>query len=195
MQDKSENIYINSRLSILTTNILLKRFLKHINEEKFFLQDKSVLLALSGGIDSMCLFHLMLESKIHFSVAHFDHNTRHGESLKDAEFVKSICSKYQVKFHLSSMDDNFKINNFQAEARRQRYEFFNSLDFDMIATAHHYDDDTETILMNFLQGKSLNGINAKSSNIVRPLLIFKKLEIEKYVKMKARTEHQPRSHQ
>ncbi len=160
---------------------MLKRFLKHIKEENFFGQNKSVLLAISGGIDSMCLFHLMLNSKIQFSVAHFDHHTRSGESLKDAEFVKTICATYNIKFHLSSMDDNYKLNNFQAEARRQRYLFFNSLNYDVIVTAHHYDDDTETILMNFLQGKSLNGINAKSLNLVRPLLDFTKQEIEDYV--------------
>ena len=161
---------------------MFKSFLNHIDTEKFFDKKKNIVLALSGGVDSMVLFKLLILAKIEFSVAHFDHLTRNGASTEDAEFVRSQCQAHNIPFHSAQMSDNWKENNFQAEARRQRYAFFASLDYDCLVLAHHADDLEETIVMNFLQGKSLNSIPVKNKNVVRPLLTFTKEDILAFAK-------------
>lgn len=130
----------------------------------------------------MVLFKLLILAKIEFSVAHFDHMTRNGASTEDAEFVRSQCRTHNIPFHSDRMSDDWKENNFQAEARRQRYAFFASLDYDCLVLAHHADDMEETIVMNFLQGKSLNPIPERNNDLVRPLLRFTKEEILAFAK-------------
>lgn len=155
-------------------------FSNHIEKEKFFSDKSRIILAASAGIDSMCLFHLMNQCGLSFEVAHFDHLTREGKSSLEAEFVKSICDDKSLPFNIGVFDKTKPYNNFQDEARRQRYQFFKSLNPDCLVTAHHKDDTIETIFMNFIRGKSLKGIDAVNDNIVRPLLQYSKAEIIDY---------------
>jgi tRNA(Ile)-lysidine synthase len=159
---------------------LFKAFQEHIEAQKFFQGKENIWLAVSGGIDSMVLSNLMLDAKIRFSIAHFDHRTRQGASAEDASFVKSYCDQNKINCRIGTMIPDWIENNFQAEARRQRYDFFNTLNYDCLVTAHHQDDHVESILMNFLRGKSLNGIESSRNNIIRPLLPFSKAQITKY---------------
>lgn len=159
---------------------MFKAFQDHIETQKFFHGKENIWLAMSGGVDSMVLAHLMLDAKIRFSIAHFDHLTRQGLSTKDASFVKNYCKQHKINYSIGTMMPDWIENNFQAEARRQRYDFFNTLSYDCLVTAHHQDDHVESILMNFLRGKSLNGIESSINNIVRPLLPFSKAQITQY---------------
>lgn len=159
---------------------MFKKFSEHINAQKYFENKNKILLALSGGMDSMVLAHLMMLTEYEFSVAHFDHLTRNGQSTEDASFVESFCAKHNITFHLGRMDKSGKQANFQAEARKQRYAFFKQIDYDCLLTAHHKDDQAETISLNFFRGKSLNPIEEEYNNIARPLLPFSKEEIESY---------------
>ena len=132
-------------------------------------------------MDSSVLFHLLLKAGIPFSVAHVDHMTREGDSTQDAEFVEKICDDYKIEFHLCQLEYQTEdIGNFQAFAHEQRYAFFNSLEFDLILTAHHQDDIVESIILNFIQGRSLGGIYEQLGNVIRPLLPFSRKEISEY---------------
>ena len=160
------------------TNIrLFKSFLNHIRREKFFDNKDRILAAVSGGVDSMVLLELLQQSGIQFRVAHFDHMTRNGQSTKDAEFVLHQCQQRGIECEIGQMNTEWKLNNFQAEGRRQRYDFFNSLNYDCLVLAHHSDDIEENIVMNFIQGKSLNPIPKVNKDIVRPLAAFSKSDI------------------
>ena len=122
----------------------------------------------------------MQKTPYYIVVAHFDHLTREGQSSSDAKFVEDYCKKNEIPFHLEHMTYDNAFNNFQNEARNQRYAFFENLGFDKILTAHHKDDVLESILLNIFRGKSLNAIQENTGNIYRPLLIFSKNEILEY---------------
>jgi len=159
---------------------VFERFLDHITNKKFFHSKARIVVALSGGMDSMVLVRLMQKAEILFSVAHFDHLTRNGASTQDANFVSDFCAKQNLSFHLGTMNSKHVENNFQAEARRQRYAFFKSLEPDCLVTAHHRDDQIESLTMRFFEGKPLFGIPERNGTIVRPLLPFTKKEIQEY---------------
>ncbi|MDA8692471.1 tRNA lysidine(34) synthetase TilS [Saprospiraceae bacterium] len=154
-------------------------FLKHIKSKNFFGIKKRILIAVSGGIDSMVLLHLMQQSDYQIAVAHIDHHTRGGQSTEDAIFVEKYCKKHHIDFHKSDFNDD-KSGNFHHKAHKFRYQFFSSLRYDYTLTAHHYDDNIETIFLNFLNGKSNSGIAEVNKNIVRPLLVYTKNSIRDY---------------
>ncbi len=158
-------------------------FINILNSNDFLATKKNLLLAVSGGVDSMVLCHLMQRTDFQIGVAHVDHNTRQGESKKDADFVKECCSTYNIPFHLASFQhDPTTSANFQKSAREFRYHFFQSLGYDLILTAHHKDDNIETVLYNFLSGRSINLIPERVNNIYRPLISFSKNQILAYAK-------------
>lgn len=159
---------------------MFDRFLEHISSKNYFPEGQKIVLAVSGGLDSMVLLHLMHEAELTFEVAHFDHLTRNGVSTQEAEFVNGICNLLGHKFHSGTIDLSKMGSNFQASAREQRYQFLRSLNADIIVTAHHQDDNIESILINIFQGKSYNSIPEHQIDIVRPLLKFSKAEIYAY---------------
>ncbi|HOJ32655.1 MAG TPA: tRNA lysidine(34) synthetase TilS [Candidatus Hydrogenedentes bacterium] len=147
--------------------------------------DVRVLLAVSGGPDSMCLLHVFCHLGIPFEVAHFDHQTREGESAADAEFVREECQKLNVVFHLgTAVVAEFARQeglSFEEGARQLRYTFLvntcRATGCNAIATGHHADDQAETVLMRLLRGTSPEGLcgipptSEKSGVIViRPLI-------------------------
>jgi tRNA(Ile)-lysidine synthase len=156
-------------------------FLKHIKSKNFFGIKKRILVAVSGGVDSMVLLHLMQQTDYQLSVAHIDHHTRDGQSTIDATFVEKYCNNYDLQFHKSDFkDDNPENGNFHNKAHEYRYKYFDSLGYDYILTAHHKDDNAETITLNFINGKSIKGIPEVNGNIIRPLLLYTKSAIETY---------------
>ncbi len=153
---------------------------------------KLFLLAVSGGADSLALFHLAVDLNLSFAVAHYDHALRQ-ESAQDAEFVQALAKKYGVSFY-GERGEVAKIAkqkgwNLEDAARRLRYSFLTrtakKLNADVIVTAHTLNDQTETIVMQLLRGAAhLTGIKAKQKQIVRPLLDIDRKQLESYLKTK-----------
>ena len=172
---------------------MLSKFEKHVASYFPFLKGKKLLLAVSGGIDSMVLMRLCIEMKMDISLAHCNFSLRGDESDADEDFVKSQTDKLQIPIFIKKFDTK-KIaekekSSIQVVARNLRYEWFNTLlinnDYDYILTAHHLDDSLETFLINFTRGSGLNGLTGipqQNVSIVRPLLPFSRTEIEIFAK-------------
>ena len=154
----------------------------------------SVLVALSGGADSMALIYIMLELKEHLGIktieaAHFNHMIRGSEADRDEQFVKHICESLGVRLHTAKADvptiSARTGEGYEECGRRLRYEFFErcSPADSKIATAHNLNDNAETMLINLIRGtglKGLCGIPALRGRIIRPLLSCSRAEIEEY---------------
>ena len=158
-----------------------------------------VVVAVSGGADSLALADLLHRSqrrfKLNLCIAHFEHGLRSEESLADAEFVKQFAAQRELSCIVESGDvktfaESQKLS-IETAARELRYKFLEEvrqrLNFDIIALAHHADDQAETILMRILRGTGSIGLSAmqvKSGNLIRPLLNFRKSELEQYCQNK-----------
>lgn len=174
---------------------MLHKFQNHINQNLPFLKGKKLLLATSGGIDSMVLLELCHNSKLDIRVAHCNFQLRGGESDEEEKFVKAQCEKLDILVYVTHFDTKKFAEaqklSIQVVARNLRYEWFNTLlinnNYDYILTAHHLDDSLETFLINFTRGSGLDGLTGipeQNGNIVRPLLHFSRNEIEAFAKEK-----------
>ncbi len=163
-------------------------FGKYIIDNQLFTKNDKLLVAVSGGVDSVVLCQLLYLNGYHFSIAHCNFQLRGKESNEDETFVKTLADNWEVPFYSKNFDtkqyvlDN-KIST-QVAARDLRYAWFeelrNSLNYDYILTAHHASDNIETVLYNFAKGSGLlglTGIKAKNKAIVRPLLWAKRKDI------------------
>jgi len=170
---------------------MLKDFKNHINQQLSFLNESKLIIAISGGIDSVVLAHLCKSLNLNFSLAHCNFNLREEESNKDEEFVLELAEQLDVEIFIQNF--NTKVyakenkRSIQMAARELRYDWFaelaEQLQFDYILTAHHADDNLETFLINFTRGTGLNGLTGIpmiNENIVRPLLPFSRAAIEAY---------------
>ena len=165
-------------------------FLKFFNINKIDIKNKSFLCAVSGGVDSMVLTDLLNKSKLNFSVASCNYKIR-KESDQEIEMIKSICKRNNIKFYskvIKSQTEN-NGNSFQMIAREKRYKWFNELmsdnNYDYLLTAHHADDNVETILLNLTRTTGLRGfigIPESKNKILRPLINFGKDDILSYAK-------------
>ncbi len=172
---------------------MLTKFQNHINANLPFLKEKKLLLATSGGIDSMVLLYLCHQLKLDVRVAHCNFQLRGDESDEDENFVKNQCEKLDVLLFVNHFDtkkfaEEQKLS-IQVVARNLRYEWFNTLlinnNYDYILTAHHLDDSLETFLINFTRGSGLDGLTGipqQNGSIIRPLLPFSRDEIETFAK-------------
>ncbi|MDB4205082.1 tRNA lysidine(34) synthetase TilS [Polaribacter sp.] len=168
--------------------------LSHILQQNFpFLKDKKLLIAISGGIDSVVLTHLLSVLNFNISLAHCNFNLRNTASDLDTVFVKELAEKLQIKCFTTSFQtakiakENKKST--QITARNLRYTWFQETlqahHFDFVLTAHHADDNLETFLINLTRGSGLDGftgIPEVNGNIIRPLLKFSRNEIESFAK-------------
>lgn len=167
---------------------------KTINFLKDYLNNKIVVLGCSGGPDSMCLFHLLLNLKKELNyeliVAHMNHKVRQ-ESEEEKEFVKNICETNNIPFEYYELNQEIKAN-FHSEARIIRYQFFNEVidkyHANSLMTAHHADDLMETILMRLGRGSTLKGYSGfdlittrNNYDQVHPLIFYTKEEIKAYM--------------
>lgn len=170
--------------------------MKQVNEvlKKYQInQDKTIVIAVSGGVDSMVLLHIIsnLPVKPKIICCHVDHNKR-ASSAQDKELVKGYCHDYDIQFEYYKIS-TYDGDNFHQEARRKRYAFLKDImdkyGADYIMTAHHGDDLVETTLMRLIRGTSVKGLagivtlsKQDDYKILRPLLSLSKKEILEYAR-------------
>lgn len=172
---------------------MIKSFLLHIESKQLFKFDDRILLAVSGGRDSMFMLYMFIEAKLNFGVAHFNHSTRSGESDQDEQFVKGFCQENNIEFFSVKIDiDNIiksgKEKNFHEVARKYRYSWLETVrkgnNFDLIATAHNQDDSIETFVYKISKGsgiQGLKGIKEINGKIIRPILNISRKQIDEYI--------------
>ena len=168
-------------------------FLKNL--KSYNLEGFGVLLAVSGGKDSMTMLDLFnyfkYELKLNLVVCHFNHSLR-DEADRDEKFVKTQCEKYGLKFYSKKEDvllySNENKLSTEEGARFLRYKFFDEVkrieNLEYIATAHNKNDLAETVIMRILRGTGINGligIQSERGDLIRPILNFSRDEIEKYI--------------
>jgi tRNA(Ile)-lysidine synthase len=170
---------------------MLSRFLEYSRQEKLFARGSRVLLAVSGGIDSMVMAWLFRESGTEHSIAHCNFSLRGTESDGDEEFVKSWACNNNIPFFSTRFDTlgyaaTRKIS-VQMAARELRYDWFSSLlrqeGFDAVAVAHNLNDNVETFIINLLRGTGLTGLTGMkqhNGDVIRPLLFASRDEISAF---------------
>ncbi len=154
-------------------------------------QQKTYLLAVSGGVDSMVLADLFQVSRFNFHIAHINYHLRNEDSNLDQKLVSDFCEKHKIPFHLYevSENDNQPENSIQNWARELRYRFFREIqdqeNLEFLVTAHHLSDQLETFIINLSKAsgiRGLSGIPKNENRIIRPLLDFSKDEIYDFAK-------------
>lgn len=163
-----------------------------INSHEMVPSGASILVAVSGGADSIALLHALIELGYTVHVAHFDHQTRNGQSTLDAQWVEEIAAGLEIPFYLGTADipgmAEHSPHSFEELARRERYAFLGETahekDCQAIATGHHQDDQAETVLMRLIRGTSLHGLsgippmrNDDNIPIIRPLLNSARMDL------------------
>lgn len=154
------------------------------------LENKRVLVACSGGIDSLALLLLCFLNEVNFSVCYIDHGLSQ-ETKASIDLLKDICDELNCDFYFQQleMSSNEKSSNVEANARTHRYIALEQArqtdNADVIATAHHSDDVAETLLINLMRGSGsgLASLAATRENIVRPLLSFRKSDLSRIVEL------------
>lgn len=164
---------------------LLLKLKDLIREGKLFKKGDRLVIAVSGGVDSVTLLFLMIqlsnEFKLDISVAHLNHGLRE-ESDSEEKFVKKLAAKYKLKFFSKKV--KLPQSNIEEKAREERYAFLGEVKKETkskyILTAHNLNDNAETVLLNLTRGsgiKGLSGMKLKENELVRPMIGFKKSEI------------------
>lgn len=172
---------------------MLEQFLNHITENKLVAARDNILLAVSGGIDSMVMLDLFRQAGFQAGVAHCNFQLRGEESDEDMEFVKAKAAAYGLPFHVKKFDTEeyarSKGISIQMAARELRYAWFNELrrehSYTVIASAHQLNDVLETIILNLAKGTGLDGLTGvplKQQNVIRPLLFASREQIEAYAR-------------
>jgi tRNA(Ile)-lysidine synthase len=172
---------------------MLEKFESFVSDNNLFSKDDRILIALSGGVDSVVLSHLMCRANYKISLAHCNFHLRDEESNRDEAFVRRWANENNIPLFVKEFDtyQYMKENKLSLEmaARDLRYNWFNSLleseGFTCLCTAHHLDDSIETFFINLLRGTGiagLHGIKVKNDKIVRPLLFATREEILSYAK-------------
>ena len=174
---------------------MITNFKNHISNTFPALKGKKILIACSGGLDSVVLSRLFKELNYDISLAHCNFSLRGKESDEDEKFVILLADKLSIpifnkKFNTKAYKIKHKLST-QVAARQLRYQWFEEVctehSFDYLATAHHLDDDLETFLINLSRGTGLRGligIPLINEKIIRPFLNFPRADILQYAKEK-----------
>jgi tRNA(Ile)-lysidine synthase len=169
----------------------LEHFLNNIDNQKLFSPNQKILLAISGGVDSMVMVSLFSKANFNFGIAHCNFKLRGIESDEDAAFVKKMALNLGVEYFEKDFNTRetalLKKQSIQVAARELRYEWFNQLvsenRYDYFATAHQFDDQTETFFINLFRGTGISGLRGilpKNDKCIRPLLFASRNEIEEF---------------
>lgn len=177
-----------------------EKVLGYIGENSMISKGDKVLVALSGGPDSVCLLNILKELKenldIEIFAAHLNHCIRGKEADNDEEYSKLLCEKLNIKFYSRSVkvEEMAKELGISSEmaGRKARYDFFDDIkkkeNIDKIAVAHNANDQAETILMRIMRGTGMDGLEGikpvRDNKYIRPILCLTRAEIEEYCKMK-----------
>lgn len=167
---------------------MLARFLQFIKKHALFSASDRLLVAVSGGVDSMVLCELLKQGEFNFAIAHCNFQLRGDDSDGDALFVKEYAHKHEIECFETSFETADKAHSdgisIQMAARELRYDWFSELmkmhGFDCLLTAHHLNDTAETVLMNLVRGTSIHGVKGidfKADGLSRPLSIFNKKDL------------------
>lgn len=170
---------------------MIEKILKTLNDYSMLGNAKRITVALSGGADSVALLNVLNSLKEIFNfeltAAHFNHKIRGKEADRDENFCKDICKKIGVNIFIGTADvpavSKEKKQSLELAARECRYAFFDSLDTDLVATAHTASDNIETVIFNITRGTGLAGlcgIPPKRGKYIRPLIYCTRQEIERY---------------
>ena len=161
-----------------------QKFRKQMQEKRYFQNHRKVLVAVSGGLDSMTLFHLLYQNReeleIELGIAHVNHKQRSESNMEEKE-LSNFAQQLGVKFFSSNFSGDFS----EEKARQFRYDFFEKVmqeeHYTALVTAHHADDQAETVFMRLLRGarlRHLSGMKAVQSfacgELIRPLFTFHK---------------------
>ena len=172
--------------------MLMKKVKEFIEKEDLFSKQDKILVALSGGADSVALTRILITLGYHCEVAHCNFELRGEESDRDEDFVRNFCRSLNIKCH----SIHFETRRYAAQqsisiemaARELRYNWFSKIceesDCQVVAVAHHKDDSVETMLLNLIRGTGINGllgIRPKNGNVVRPLLCASRQEVVEYL--------------
>ncbi len=171
----------------------VSRLIGYASKHKLFGMDDRVLLAVSGGLDSMCMLALFEQTDQPIGVAHMNFQLRGTESDRDAAHVENYCKERGIVVYVKRVDCREYMTSHgvgvQEAARDLRYAWMlalqNEKDYQVIATAHHQDDSVETFLINLMRGtgiRGLTGIPVKRTSIIRPMMCFDSQEIQSIVK-------------
>lgn len=169
-----------------------QRIALYIDHNKLFSPKDKILVALSGGADSVALLRLLLALGYVCEAAHCNFHLRGAESDRDETFVRQLCEEYQIPLHVIHFETEREAEerhiSIEMAARELRYAWFEEVrrgyGITVIAVAHHQDDSVETLLLNLIRGTGINGlrgIQPKNGNIVRPLLCLNREEIIGYL--------------
>ncbi|PUZ20276.1 tRNA(Ile)-lysidine synthase [Chitinophaga costaii] len=171
---------------------MLQRFLAYLHQLQLISPTQSLLVAVSGGADSVALAYLCKEAGLPFGMAHCNFQLRGEESLRDAHFVEALALQldvpfFSIEFPTVSYAEQHKIS-IQVAARQLRYDWLEQVrtqeNYTYVATAHHQQDNVETVLMNLCKGTGiagLHGILPKQGTLVRPLLFTDKATLLAYL--------------
>ena len=171
---------------------MLKELQAFVEQHRLISKNDKIILAVSGGKDSICMTHLFHLLGYNFSIAHCNFKLRANDSDLDENFVRSLSNQLKVPFYSKVFDTKTYSKKYgisiQMAARDLRYQWFKSLSenkgFDKILTAHHQDDAIETLLIKKSRKSSLGalcGIPLKNKNIIRPMLCFGVQQIEDFL--------------
>lgn len=180
-----------------TIQLFLNRFNKYVSSEKLFSVGDHLFLAVSGGLDSVVLTDIMDKLGYSFSIAHCNFGLRGDESNRDQDFVRELANRYKVSFYTKTFDTaGYALANkcsIQEAARQLRYDWFETIIKEQslqksnqkfrLLTAHHLDDNIETLLMNFFKGTGIAGLRGMlplTEKIARPLLFARRIDLENY---------------
>lgn len=172
---------------------MFQEFRKYIKDNDLFKPSQRILLAVSGGIDSMVMTHLFLRIGTEIGIAHCNFNLRGSESDGDETFVENFASGHNLPFYCESFDTTgFSIEksiSIQMAARELRYRWFDEIrvknGYDSVALAHNLNDNVETFIINLTRGTGiagLTGMTPKHKTLIRPLLFASRLAITDYCK-------------
>ena len=168
-------------------------FEKYVERHELFSHEDKILLAVSGGVDSMVMLSVFVRLGYNIGVAHCNFGLRGEESDADTEMVEAECAKLGIVCHSERFDTLGEMertgDSMEMTARRQRYAWFNELcrteGYKVVAVAHHSNDSIETFFINMLRGtglRGLTGINRQYGKVVRPLLYASRKDILEYAK-------------
>lgn len=175
---------------------MYKKVMSYIKDNNLIKSGDKVLVALSGGPDSVCLLNILYNLKdelnIEIGAAHLNHLLRDEDAFKDEEYVKTLCKSLNIDYFVKRVDINryskYKRVSSEMAGREARYNFFDDIlkneGYTKIATAHNANDQAETILFRLMRGSGIEGlcgIKKSRDKVIRPILCLSRKEVEEYI--------------